>query len=128
MTYRTRIKYTAEQKAEMWDRWPRGESLNSIGPAFDRPSSSIFSQLAPSGGIRPPIRQRSELALMFAQREEISRGIASNLFLRSIATQLGRSPSLLAVESNAMEVMIAIQRHPPIKLLRIGHGVPNGAN
>ena len=46
MTYRTRIKYTAEQKAEMWDRWQRGESLNSIGPAFDRPSSSIFSQLA----------------------------------------------------------------------------------
>jgi len=56
MTYRTRIKYTAEQKAEMWDRCPRGESLNSIGRAFDRPSSSIFSQLAPSGGIRPPIR------------------------------------------------------------------------
>ena len=112
----------------MWDRWPRGESLNSIGPAFDRPSSSIFSQLAPSGGIRPPIRQRSELALMLAQREEISRGIASNLSLPSIATQLGRSPPLLAVKSNAMEVMIAIQRHPPIKLLRIGHGVPNGAN
>ena len=111
----------------MWDRWPRGESLNSIGPAFDRPSSSIFSQLAPSGGIRPPIRQRSELALTLAQREEISRGITSNLSWSSIATQLGRSP-LLAVKSNAMEVMIAIQRHPPIKLLRIGHGVPNGAN
>ena len=127
MTYRTRIKYTVEQKAEMWDRWPRGESLNSIGPAFDRPSSSIFSQLAPSGGIRPPIRQRSGLALTLAQREEISRGITSNLSWCSIATQLGRSP-LLAVKSNAMEVMIAIQRHPPIKLLRIGHGVPNGAN
>ena len=98
MTYRTRIKYTAEQKAEMWDRWPRGESLNSIGPAFDRPSSSIFSQLAPSGGIRPPIRQRSELALMLAQREEISRGIASNLSLPSIATQLGRSPSTISRE------------------------------
>ena len=128
MTYRTRIKYTAEQKAEMWDRWPRGESLNSIGPAFDRPSSSIFSQLAPSGGIRPPIRQRSGLALTLAQREEISRGIASNLSLPSIATQLGRSPPLLAVKSNAMEVMIAIQRHPPIKPLGIGHSVPNGAN
>ena len=128
MTYRTRIKYTAEQKAEMWDRWPRGESLNSIGPALDRPSSSIFSQLAPSGGIRPPIRQRSGLAPTLSEREEISRGIASNLFLRSIATQLGRSPSLLAVKSNAMEVMIAIQRHPPIKPMGVGHGVLNGAN
>jgi hypothetical protein len=37
MTYRTRIKYTAKQKSEIWDRWQRGESLNqldgySIGP------------------------------------------------------------------------------------------------
>ena len=98
MTYRTRIKYTAEQKAEMWDRWQRGESLNSIGPAFDRLSSSIFSQLALSGGIRPPIRQRSGLALTLAEREEISRGIASNLSLRSIAAQLGRSPSTISRE------------------------------
>ena len=98
MTYRTRIKYTAEQKAEMWDRWQRGESLNSIGRAFDRPSSSIFSQLAPSGGMRPSIRQRSGLALTLSEREEISRGIASNLSLRSIAAQLGRSPSTISRE------------------------------
>ncbi len=55
MTYRTRINYTAKQKDEMWDRWQRGESLNAIGRAFDRPSSSIYGLLAPSGGIRPPI-------------------------------------------------------------------------
>ena len=48
MTYRTRIKYSAEQKSEMWDRWQRGESINSIGRIFDRPSSSIFGQLAPT--------------------------------------------------------------------------------
>ena len=28
MAHRTRIKYTAARKAEMWDRWERGESLN----------------------------------------------------------------------------------------------------
>ncbi len=98
MTYRARIKYTAEQKAEMWDRWQRGESLNSIGRAFDRPSSSIFGQLAPSGGIRPATRQRSRLALRFSEREEISRGVASQLSLRSIAVQLGRSPSTIGRE------------------------------
>ena len=98
MTDRTRIKYTAEQKAEMWDRCPRGESLNSIGRAFDRPSSSIFGQLAPSGGIRPPIRQRSRLALTFSEREEISRGIASNLSLPSIVVQLGRSAPTISRE------------------------------
>ncbi len=52
MVYRTRINYTAEQRAEIWDRWQRGESLNAIGRAFDRPSSSIFGQLAPTGGIQ----------------------------------------------------------------------------
>ncbi len=63
MVYRTRINYTAKQKTEMWDRWQRGESLKSIGRAFDRPSSSIFGQLAPTGGIRPVPRTRSRLAL-----------------------------------------------------------------
>ncbi len=42
MAYRTRIKYTVAQRTEIWNRWQRGESLNSIGRAFDRPSSSIF--------------------------------------------------------------------------------------
>jgi transposase, IS30 family len=37
MTYRTRIKYTATQRAEIWDRWQRGESLNSIGRGTDPP-------------------------------------------------------------------------------------------
>ena len=56
MVYRTRIKYTAAQKADIWDRWQRGESLTSIGRLFDRPSSSIFNMLSPTGGIRPPPR------------------------------------------------------------------------
>ena len=82
----------------MWDRWQRGESLHSIGRAFDRPSSSIYGQLAPSGGFRPPPRQRSRLALTLCEREEISRGIASHLSLRTIAVQLGRSPSTISRE------------------------------
>jgi len=98
MTYRTRIKYTAKQKGEIWDRWQRGESLTTIGRAFNRPSSSIFGQLSPCGGIRPPRRQRSSLSLSQSEREEISRGIASHLSLRTIATQLGRSPSSISRE------------------------------
>ena len=80
MVYRTRINYTAAQKADIWDRWQRGESLNSIGRLFDRPSSSIFNMLAPTGGIRPPPRQRSRQALTLAEREEISRGLARRPF------------------------------------------------
>ncbi len=72
MRYRTRIYYTEEQKAMMWDRWQRGESLKSIGRVFDRGSSSIYSVLSRSGGIRPPDRNRSRLALTLSEREEIS--------------------------------------------------------
>ena len=100
MTYRTRTYYTAEQKAEMWDRWKRGESMSSIGRAFNRESSSVYSQLSPTGGIRPPPRKRSRLALTLSEREEISRGIASHLSIRTIATQLGRSPSTISREIN----------------------------
>lgn len=100
MVYRTRIKYTAEQKAEIWNRWKHGESLNSIGRLFDRPSSSIFNMLEPTGGIRPPVRKRSRLALTLAEREEISRGIATDLSIRSIAKKLNRSPSTISREIN----------------------------
>ena len=98
MVYRTRINYSAAQKAEIWDRWQRGESLRSIGRLFERGSGSIFTLLAPTGGIRPPERKRSKCSLTLSEREEISRGIARNLSLRSIATQLSRSPSTISRE------------------------------
>ena len=98
MAYRTRIKYTPAQKAEIWDRWEKGESLNSIGRLFDRPSSSIFNMLAPTGGIRPPTRKRSRLALTLSEREEISRGAAANLSISSIAENINRSPSTISRE------------------------------
>lgn len=100
MMYRGRIYYNAEQRAEMWDRWQRGESLNAIGRVFDRPSSSIFNQLSPSGGIRPPPRRRAEITLTLLEREEISRGIVCDLSVRAIATHLGRSPSTISREIN----------------------------
>jgi len=98
MAYRTRIKYTTEQKNEIWDRWQRGESQSSIGRLFDRESSSIFSLLSPSGGIRPAPRKRSKLSLTLSEREEISRGIVKQLSLRTMATQLKRSPSTISRE------------------------------
>jgi len=72
MGYRGRIYFTEKQKAEIWDRWQRGESMSSIGRMFDRNSSSIYPLLSRTGGIRPPERRRSRLALTLAEREEIS--------------------------------------------------------
>jgi IS30 family transposase len=100
MALRPRIYYNAEQKAQMWDRWQKGESLKAIGRVFDRPSSSVFNQLSPSGGIRPPPRRRSRISLTPSEREEISRGIVCYLSVRSIASQLSRSPSTVSREIN----------------------------
>ena len=90
--------FTAAEKRELWDRWQRGESLRAIGRAFGKPSSSIYSQLAPSGGIRPAPRRRWRLALMLAEREAISRGIVAGRSLRWMARLLGRSPSTVSRE------------------------------
>ena len=100
MAHRPRIKYSPAQKADIWDRWQRGESMCSIGRVFDRYSTSIYGQLARTGGIRPPPRRRSRLALTLPEREEISRGIVSNLSVRPIAIHLGRSPSTISREIN----------------------------
>ena len=98
MKQRARIYYTPTQRAEMWDRWERGESMSSIGRLFNRESSSVYNVLSPTGGIRPPPRKRSHLALTLSEREEISRGIALQLSMRSIAAQLSRSPSTISRE------------------------------
>ncbi len=60
MKYRTRTFYTDKPKSEIWDRWQRGESMSSIGPHFNLASSSIFPHLGHFGGIRPPVRSRSQ--------------------------------------------------------------------
>jgi len=98
MKHRTRIYFSAEQRADIWDRWQRGESMSSIGRLFERESSSIYPILAPSGGIRPPKRTRSRVALSLSEREEISRGVANKQSIRSIARRLERPPSTISRE------------------------------
>jgi hypothetical protein len=98
MKYRRRIYYSAAQRAEIWDRWQRGESMSSIGRRFDRQSSSVFSVISPTGGIRPADRTRGSRALSLGEREEISRGLSVRQSLRAIARQLGRAPSTISRE------------------------------
>ena len=98
MKRRQRICYSAEQRAEIWDRWRRGESMSSIGRLFDRHSSSIFSVLSPTGGIRPAGRKRSARALSLGEREEISRGLVAGRSMRAVAAELGRAPSTISRE------------------------------
>jgi len=95
---RKRRYFTATESAEIWDRWRKGQGLKFIGRAFGRGSSSIFNHLKPSGGIQPPPRRRSRLALSMAEREEISRGLVHGHSLRQIACGLGRAPSTISRE------------------------------
>jgi len=98
MSYRRRIYFTNEQKSEIWDRWQRGESMSSIGRGFDRDSSSIYPLLSRTGGIRPPDRKRSRLALTLGEREIISRGVAACQSMRAIARDICRSASTVSRE------------------------------
>jgi len=98
MKQRPRIYYTESQKALMWERWRKGESLQRIAELFDRNHSSIQRILAETGGIRPKQRSRSGLALTLAEREEISRAVVAGHSIRSIATSLGRVPSTVSRE------------------------------
>jgi IS30 family transposase len=98
MKQRTRIYYTESQKALMWERWRKGESLQQIAQLFDRNHSSVERILAETGGIWPAQRCRSRLALTLSEREEISRAIVAGQSIRSIARQLGRAPSTISRE------------------------------
>ena len=98
MKQRPRIYYTESQRALMWERWQKGESLQHIAQLFDRNHSSIQRILAETGGIRPAPRLRSRLALTLAEREEISRAVVAGHSMRSIAARLGRAPSTISRE------------------------------
>ena len=98
MKYRPRIYYSASQRALIWDRWQKGETLHQIARLFDRYHSSIQGILAETGGIRPAERRRSRLALTLTEREEISRALVAGQSMRSMAALLGRAPSTVSRE------------------------------
>src|ERR1700747_3900332 len=88
-----RFGFSAEQKLDVWRRWKAGQTLHEIGRAFGKEHSSIRCLLLPRGGIPPKARRRSRLALTRAEREDISRGIASGWSSREIARHPDRGDS-----------------------------------
>jgi IS30 family transposase len=93
-----RFGLTANEKSDIWRRWKAGESLHEIGRAFDKPHSSIRCLWLPRGGIPPAARRRSPRVLTLAEREDISRGIASGSSIRKIASGLDRAASTVSRE------------------------------
>ncbi len=89
---------SAAQKADLWQRWKQGQSLSEIGRALGKHAGSVHGVVSSNGGFIPAVRRRSRWALTVAEREEISRGVATKRSIRQIAAQLGRAPSTVSRE------------------------------
>src|ERR1700680_922047 len=98
MIERKRTRLSPTEKNEIGGRWKAGQSMHEIGRAYGRPHPTIRKLLLPHGGIAPIARRRSRLALTLAEREDISRGIASDSSIREIARGLSRATSTVSRE------------------------------
>ena len=89
---------TDGQKAELWERWRKGESFSDIGRALGKHAGSVFGVLSLGGGIYQPPRRRSGRSLTLGEHEEISCGIAAGHSIREIARRIDRVPSTVSRE------------------------------
>jgi IS30 family transposase len=92
---------TDEEIDEVWDRYGRGQSAAVIAREMGWHPVAVAQRIRKSGGIRPPRLCRSSARLSLAEREEISRGVAAEDSIRTIARRLGRAPSTVSREVNA---------------------------
>src|ERR1700681_911364 len=128
MKQRRRIYYAAVQRSEIWDRWQAGESMSSIGRRFDRESSSVFSVISPTGGIRPPEGTGPNRSSVFLnERRSLGGSACAARYGRLRATWDDlRRPS--AARSVGREERTATGLRGQIKPLGIGRGVPSSAS
>ena len=98
MTLMKWSRLSPTQRADIWTRWKAGQTLHEIGRVYGKPHPTIRGILLPRGGIPPIARRRSRLALTLAEREDISRGIASGSSIREIASRLNRAASTVSRE------------------------------
>src|ERR1700730_18262223 len=98
MMHARRWKLSAAQRSDMWNRWKAGQSLHAIGRGLGKDHVVIQLLLAGHGGVFPPARRRSRRVLTLAEREDISRGIASGSSMRVIAQRLSRASSTVSRE------------------------------
>jgi transposase-like protein len=71
--------FSEAEKAEIWDSLERGEAMRAVARRLGRNNSSIRTFVVDHAGRRPRPPGSSELRLSLAEREEISRGLASGL-------------------------------------------------
>src|SRR5215211_8227487 len=89
---------SAVEQDEVWQRWRRGESLRLIARRLGKRGPSVRAFVLQTGGVQCPPPRRAARALLLAEREEISRGLAAGESCRVIARRLGRAPSTVSRE------------------------------
>ena len=100
MTTKSRKIFTEEEHRHCWQLWRQGLGYSDIAREIASKPGTVFGLIRLNGGFAPPQRLRSQLHLTLLEREEISRGIVQGLTVRTIATQLERSPSTISRELN----------------------------
>src|SRR4051794_41602783 len=83
---------SAADEDEIWTWLRAGHAAKPTARALGLSTGTVRAYLVRCGGIRPAARRRSGARLSLIEREEISRGLAAGLSLRSIAAGLGRAP------------------------------------
>lgn len=95
---KSRTCMSAQQRAELWQRWKQGQSVADIAGALKRPVTTLQSAILKRGGVAPAARHRCARVLSLAEREEISRGLCAGVSMRQIARSLGRAASSVSRE------------------------------
>jgi IS30 family transposase len=91
-------RFSPADEDEIWARLRVGHAARPTARALGLTAGGVRAYLVRCGGIRPAPRRRSAGRLSLGEREEISRGLAAGLSLRSIAAGLGRAPSTISRE------------------------------
>jgi IS30 family transposase len=94
-----RMRFSAAEQAETWERFDAGESMRSIARSIGRSQAGVRDLIQKTGGIRPLAPTVwSDARMSLAEREEISRGLAAGLSMRQVAAGVGRAPSTISRE------------------------------
>ena len=89
---------TEVEKAEIFERRRRGESMSAIARHLGRGEETIRRYVLVTGGVRPRPRVKSRRELTAAEREEVSRGLAAQQSCRAIARRIRRAASSVSRE------------------------------
>ena len=102
-------RFEIRELQQLWTLWKQGKTSEAIGGLLGRAQTSVYRVLAHHGGVAPRERRRAVRSLSLAEREEISRRLATGSSIRAMARELRRAPSTISRE---------IRRHGGLALYR----------